>query len=61
MISGGKIKGNIEISHQLHEGVSGSLEQLEQRYYAKLHNPLVVQSKKKISAWAFLGFEIGPL
>ena len=58
LISGGKIKGNFAISHQLHEGVSGSLEQLEQRYFAKLHNPLVLQLQKKFSAWAFLGFGI---
>ena len=46
VISGGEIKGNFARSHQLHEGVSGSLEQLEQRNFAKLHNPLVLQLGK---------------
>ena len=56
-----EIKENFALSHQLHEGLSGSLEQLEQRYFAKLHNPHALQVPKIFRAWTFPGFDIGPL
>ena len=40
-ISGGKTQWYLPKNHQLYEGVSGSLEQLEQRNSVKLHNHLV--------------------